>query len=321
MDARTGSGLRDGIAGVAARAVAIAGAGRRVARRGGEATAKSGQWAYAALASCEPPRVPAGELWELSLGTLVGGHPRTPGVVRRALRLLDRFGAVAVGPDRVGFDADDVLWDRVLEVRTSKAFEMLTAQALDREVDRLREMLPPLPGRTWLVTRATEVLATVVLAALEQGSADELGELTVPSEIVHRGLLGRRRTLSGGLFAVAVLTVVEQAGPSLLATAEQHGVPVTGAAPPAADDDRSARTAALRERTAAVSRRLRAFQEAADQEDEEDAGGTPGEPVPTLEGAGPAAVEARPADGAPAGDASPAAEAARHGAVPPARAD
>lgn len=270
MDTESEARSRGLMADAAARAGELADAGRRAARlagrRTGQATARGGQWAYAALAAWEPPQVPAAEPWKLSVGALVGRHRRTPGVVRKALGLLDGFGAVSVGPEGVGFDGDHVEWDRVEEIRTRSAYEMLTTQALDREVDRLREFLPPVPGRKWVVTKATEVLTTVVLAALEQGSEDRLGELTVPSEIVHRGLLGRRRTLSGGLFAVAVLTVVLPAGRSVLATAEEHGVKITEAAPPP-DPDRTERTETLRRRTDAISRRLRALQQAAAEAD------------------------------------------------------
>lgn len=272
MDMEPEAQSRSRMADVAARAGELADAGRRAARlagrRTGEATAKGGQWAYAALASWEPPQVPATEPWKLSVGALVGRHRRTPGVVRKALGLLDGFGAVAVGPEGVGFDGDDIEWDKVEEIRTRTAYEMLTTQALDREVDRLREFLPPVPGRKWVVTKATEVLTTVVLAALEQGSEDQLGELTVPSEIVYRGLLGRRRTLSGGLFAVAVLTVVRQAGRSVLATAEEHDVKITEAEP-LPEADRAQRTETLRRRTDAISQRLRALQRAAAETDAE----------------------------------------------------
>ncbi|WP_225846590.1 hypothetical protein [Streptomyces sp. HPF1205] len=308
MDTESEAQSRSRMADVAARAGELADAGRRAARlagrRTGEATAKGGQWAYAALASWEPPQVPAAEPWKLSVGALVGRHRRTPGVVRKALGLLDGFGAVAVGPKGVGFDGDDIEWDKVEEIRTRTAYEMLTTQALDREVDRLREFLPPVPGRKWVVTKATEVLTTVVLAALEQGSEDELGELTVPSEIVYRGLLGRRRTLSGGLFAVAVLTVVRPAGRSVLATAEQHDVKITEAEP-LPDADRTRRTETLRRRTDAISQRLRALQRAAAETDAEaeaegvlDAvpheAGPGAEAAPAAAGTAPAAADQAP---------------------------
>lgn len=270
-----GAGRPGAVASVAATAAQVRAAGRRAAERGGLVTARGGRWAHEVMLSAEPPRIPAAGPWRMAIGTLMLRGPRVPSLVRKVLGLLDRFGAVRFGPDSVGFDADDVAWDKVVEVRVRGAYDMLTAQALDREVDRLKAVLPPLPGRKRLVTAVAETLATVALAALEQGSGSgsesELGELTVPSEIVYRGLLGRERTLSGGLFAVAVLTVVEPARTGLLATARAHGIPVTGAAP-LPEASRAARTAALRERTAALSQRLRTIEQAARAEDAQDSG-------------------------------------------------
>ncbi|MFI9322011.1 hypothetical protein ACIGXI_19805 [Kitasatospora aureofaciens] len=230
-------------------------AGRQAVLRGGRSAA-GGRWALAALGSVAPPQVPVSEPWKLSLGMLIGRHPRTPGVVHRLLGLLDGYGAVHLGPSKVGFDGEEVEWDKVVEVRTRNAFEVLTTSALEQDVDRIREFLPPLPGRKWAVTRAGEALATVVLAALERGSVDQrLDEVTVPAQIVHRGLLGRPRTLDAGCFAAATLVIVGQARESLIATARQRGIPVRPAAAEA-EDDRAEHVAVLRERTDAVARLL-----------------------------------------------------------------
>ncbi|MFJ9770273.1 hypothetical protein ACIRVF_03410 [Kitasatospora sp. NPDC101157] len=166
-----------------------------------------------------------------------------------------------LGPSKVGFDGEEVEWDKVVEIRTRNAFEVLTTSALEQDVDRIREFLPPVPGRKWAVTKAGEALATVVLAALERGSVDQrLDELTVPAQIVHRGLLGRPRTLDAGCFAAATLVVAGQAGESLIATARQRGIPVRPAET-AAQDDRAEHVAVLRERTDAVSRLLQRIEE------------------------------------------------------------
>ncbi|SOB86004.1 hypothetical protein [Streptomyces sp. 1331.2] len=196
------------LVGAAAGAAAELGeAGRQAVLRGGRAAA-GGRWALTALGSVPPPSVPATEPWKLSVGTLIGRHPRTPTVVHKLLGLLDGLGAVHLGPTEVGFDGEEIAWDKVVEIRTRNAFEVLTTTALEQEVDRVREFLPPVPGRKWVVTKAGEALATVVLAALERGSVDQrLDELTVPARIVHRGLLGRPRTLDAGVFAAAVLVV------------------------------------------------------------------------------------------------------------------
>ncbi|MFD7450684.1 hypothetical protein [Kitasatospora sp. NPDC059827] len=230
-------------------------AGRQAVLRGGRSAA-GGRWALAALGSVAPPPVPATEPWKLALGTLIGRHPRTPAVAHKLLGLLDGYGAVHLGPVRVGFDGEEVEWDKVVEIRTRNAFEVLTTSALEQDVDRIREFLPPVPGRKWAVTKAGEALATVVLAALERGSVDQrLDELTVPAQIVHRGLLGRPRTLDAGCFAAAALVIVGQAGESLIATARQRGIPVRPAEA-VTEADRAEHVAVLRERTDAVARLL-----------------------------------------------------------------
>ncbi|GAB7184750.1 hypothetical protein ATKI12_4581 [Kitasatospora sp. Ki12] len=243
--------------GAAAQAAAGLGeAGRQVVRRGGQGAAAGGRWAHTALASVAPPAVPATEPWKLSVGTLIGRHPLTPAVVHKLLGLLDGLGAVHLGPSKAGFDGEEIEWDKVVEIRTRNAFEVLTTTALEQEVDRIRELLPPVPGRKWVVTKAGEALTTVVLAALERASADQrLDELTVPARIVYRGLLGRQRTLDAGAFAAAVLVVTDRAGESLIATARKRGIPVRPAEELAGPTD-AARVAALRERTDSVARLL-----------------------------------------------------------------
>ncbi len=247
------------------RAAQAAQVGRQAVLRGTR-TAASGQWAYTALTRIAPPPTPATEPWRLSIGVLRGRHPKTPALAHKALGLLDRFGAVQLGPTAVGFDGEEILWEKVVEIRTRNAFEVMTTQALEQEVDRLRELLPPVPGRKWVVTKAAEAIATVVLAALERGSVDQrLDEFAVPVEIVHKGLLGRQRVQVGGLFAAATLAVVEQASWSLTATAQQHGVPVTAAQPLAvAKPDGATHVKALRERTDAMAALLARLQSAPD---------------------------------------------------------
>lgn len=237
-------------------------AGRQAVLRGTRRAAQ-GEWAYAALTSIDPPAVPALEPWKISIGALLLRHPQIPQLAHKALGLLDGFGAVHIGPDAVGFDGEEIAWDKVIEIRTRNAFEVMTTQALEHEVDRLRQFLPPVPGRKWVVTKAAEAIATVVLAALERGSVDQrLDELDVPVEIVHRGLMGRHRVRTGGLFAAASLVVVDQLNASLLATAQKRGIPVRPADPlTVTEPDRAARVALLRERTDAIAERLARLQQ------------------------------------------------------------
>lgn len=243
------------------RAAQAAQVGRQALVRGTRNAAR-GEWAYTALTSVAPPPVPVIEPWRLSIGVLLGRHPKTPALAHKAFGMLDRFGAVQLGPAGVGFDGEEIPWEKITEIRTRNAFEVMTTQALEQEVDRLREFLPPVPGRKWVVTKAAEALATVVLAALERGSVDQrLDELPLPVEIVYKGMLGRQRVQVGGLFAAATLAVVDRAAWSLETTAQQHGIPVTAAESLAiAKPDRSAHVNALRERTDAMAARLARLQ-------------------------------------------------------------
>jgi hypothetical protein len=254
------------------RAAHVADVGRHAVMSGSRRAAEGavrGEWAYKALTSIAPPAVPVAEPWVLSVGALLGRHPRTPQLVHKALGLLDGFGAVHLSPEAVGFDGEEIPWEKLLEVRTRNAFEVMTTQALEQEVDRIRQFLPPVPGRKWLVTRAAEALATVVLAALENGSFDRpLDQIEVPVEIAYKGLLGRQRVMTGGLFAVAGLVVVGRAAESLDATAREHGIPVVPGQPLAdAQPDRADRVGMLRDRTDAMAEYLARLRREADATD------------------------------------------------------
>ncbi|MFE2408501.1 hypothetical protein ACFXDE_09175 [Kitasatospora sp. NPDC059408] len=280
-------------------------AGWQAALRGGRSVA-GGRWALTALTSVAPPPVPATEPWKLSVGTLLGRHPRTPAAVHKLLGLLDGVGAVHLGPVKAGFDGEEIEWDKVVEVQTRNAFEVLTTTALEQEVDKVREFLPPVPGRKWAVTKIGEALATVVLAALERGSVEQrLDELAVPARIVYRGLLGRQRTVDAGCFAVATLVVSGQVGESLIATARRRGIPVRPAEEPV-KPARAAHVATLRERTDAVARLLSRIEQPGGGA-EPDSIEAP-EPANALEASKVSLVKAPGAPDTPAGGPAPAPE-------------
>jgi hypothetical protein len=78
--------------------------------------------------------------------------------------------------------------------------------------------------------KVTEVVRAVVLIAVRE-HAQRAASVQVPPEIVSRaGWLGRRNTMTAGLFSSAVLALPTVAA-SVLVTARQHGVPII--APPA----------------------------------------------------------------------------------------
>lgn len=293
--------IRDQLRGIGGAVGSAAASGRAaVGNRigAGRARVASGDWVRGTLDALPAPAAPATVAWEFSLGALVCRHPKVPAITARPLRLLDGLGAVRFGPESVGFDGEDIPWEKVIRLTVHDAFASMTTAALDTEVDRVREVLPPLPGRKWAVTKVVEGLLTVVLASLEQADDRRLDSAEVACEITYRGLLGREKTLRASLFATALLARQTAVADSLVATARAHGVEVVAAIPEGGADDAAAaeRTRVLRARTDAVSARLRAQREQA------------ADVVPPTE---PAAVGSAPgttsaASAAPSGPSNPA---------------
>ncbi|MGA4542044.1 hypothetical protein ACPA54_18850 [Uniformispora flossi] len=261
-------GIRDAARGAGRQAVS----GLAAAKRATLGSGTEDGWVRKALDAQPRPGLPVAEPWELSFGTIVASHPRVPGAAAKLLGGLDGFGKIAIGPDSVGFDDADVSWDKVVEVRVHSAADLLPDAMIDYEVDRIRGLFPPIPGRKRLVAMAAEGLLTLVLAASEQ--ADRQDRL-LPCEIVVKGALGRTKTLTGGLFAAAVMTNLPEVGEGLVATAAAHGIPVTQAASPHAGA-KTERGKALRARSASLAAKLAAVRgsldEPADGDDSDDIG-------------------------------------------------
>ncbi|WP_431043788.1 hypothetical protein ACQUSR_19115 [Streptomyces sp. P1-3] len=233
----------------------IVGRGTRVGRTGATA---SGDWVLGVLGALPAPAAPAAEEWEFSLGALVCRHPRVPAITAKALRSLDSIGALRFGPESVGFDGEDIPWSKVVRLQLHNGFAAMTTDALDNEIDRIRELLPPIPGRKWAVTKVVEGLASVVLAALEQASDQRLDSVNVACEIVYRGTLGREKTLRANLFSTALLAHQVDVAYSLVVTAQSMGITVVPPEPSSMKVETAERIRALRERTDTVARELRA---------------------------------------------------------------
>lgn len=247
-------------------------AGKELMGRGAQAgrtrVNSGGDWVIGVLGSLPAPASPATEQWEFSLGTLVCRHPRVPAITAKALRPLDGIGALRFGPESVGFDGEDIPWEKVVRLQLHNGFAAMTTDALDTEVDRIREVLPPLPGRKWAVTKVVEGLATVVLASLEKAADQRLDSVNVACEIVHRGAFGREKTLRAGLFATAVLAHELDVAHSLVVTAQSKGIPVVPPDPHAMPVETAERVRALRERTDTVAAQLEAEEREAGPEPE-----------------------------------------------------
>ncbi|MFI1583476.1 hypothetical protein [Embleya sp. NPDC020630] len=323
--------IRDQLRGIGGAVGSAAASGRAAvgSRIGaGRARVASGEWVHATLDALPAPAAPTFVAWEFSLGALVCRHPKVPAITARPLRLLDGLGAVRFGPETVGFDGEDIPWEKVVRLTTHDAFESMTTAALDTEVDRIREVLPPLPGRKWAVTKVVEGLLTVVLASLEQADDRRIDRVPVACEITYRGLLGRERTLRASLFATALLARQTAVAESLVATARAHGVEVVEAASAGGSDDAAVaeRTRVLRARTDTIATKLRAQSEqaeavVADGEEEPDgveAARGIGDGSAGGAGAGPGAVAGSTTGTASASAAvTPAGVGPRRGAAPP----
>ncbi|MFI1970507.1 hypothetical protein [Streptomyces cinnamoneus] len=240
----------------------VAHAVQRGVDAGRNGTSASGDWVVSALRSLPAPAAPARQEWEFSLGALICRHPRVPAITAKALRPLDAIGALRFGPESVGFEGEDVPWSKVVHVQLHDAFSAMTTDALDAEIDRVRDLLPMVPGRKWVVTKAVEGLATVMLAALEQAGEQRLETVPVACEITYRGALGMKKTLRANMFTTALLAQQAEVMHSLVLTAQAYGVPVLPADPPRHGTPTGARVLALRSRTDAVAAQLRAEQDA-----------------------------------------------------------
>jgi hypothetical protein len=174
------------------------------------------------------PTQPLTGPWSVSIATVVSSHPKVPPfIVRRLLRRMDKFGSVTIGPTGVGFDDKTIRWNRILEIRAHPfANHVPPSVVIDRESDRVREMLPPIPGRRWIVGKVADGTMTVLTAFTPRGEQSVEAVPLLPCVIVYRNVFGRRSSLSAGLFAATVLALIPEACDSLLAMAAQQRIPV-----------------------------------------------------------------------------------------------
>jgi hypothetical protein len=201
------------------------------------------------LAHVQRPPVVLTEPWHVSIATLVSAHPKVPSIAARPLRRFDKFGSVTIGPARVGFDGKTIRWNRIIEIRTyPNASYIPPSVVINRESDRVREMLPPIPGRRRIVRAVAGGAVTVLSAFTPQPRQSPETAPLLPCEIVYRNVVGRRTSLSAGLFAATVLTQIPEASNSLLTMAAGHNVPVR-----AVPDGVSARRAARSDRVQGIA--------------------------------------------------------------------
>ncbi|MFD6093842.1 hypothetical protein ACFWGN_17135 [Oerskovia sp. NPDC060338] len=123
-------------------------------------------WVGRALDVYPRPDLPLTTHWDASAAGLVRQVPYVPRFATKPLELLDRFGAVHVGPQEIGFDGDAVDWDRVIELRTHPAWSSLSADALEANFAQYLRVIPRLPGRGWVLGKVSELLVSLYLAVV-----------------------------------------------------------------------------------------------------------------------------------------------------------
>ncbi|MFS0703387.1 hypothetical protein AB6N23_02585 [Cellulomonas sp. 179-A 9B4 NHS] len=203
-------------------------------------------WAGKVVAAYPRPSYPLASEWDASVQGLVRLVPLLPRFATAPLGLLDRFGAVTVGPERVGLDGTDVDWSRVVEIRTEPAWTCLSAAAFEADLARFVTFVPPVPGRGWLLRRVSELLMSLYLAVLPVGSGDDGADgapldalRTDPALTDGVGLLEHvvtsityTRRWGQGEATVSVPSALLQlalpgTADAVVRTARQHGVTVT----------------------------------------------------------------------------------------------
>ena len=225
--------------------------------RAADALGRGGNWMRESIAAAPAPTVPWTNPWKCTLAGILVRRPGSPLLTIHPLTLLDRFGALHLDGEQVGFDGEPHDWSKVGGVQMHPAFDLLTTRALGQEVDRIRPLLPPVPGRKRVLLFLAQNLSTVLLAALDQGD-DALGREIV-GEVLYRGRVpGGRRAARPGLFAAALLSLRPDINDALVEEARRHGVTVTPAdhvhRPAARGSEK--RIALLRQRTDAIIERI-----------------------------------------------------------------
>ncbi|MBD5785097.1 hypothetical protein IF650_02785 [Cellulosimicrobium terreum] len=140
------------------------------------------EWVLRAIAAYPRPAYPVEREWDVSVQGIVRLVPYVPRIATAPLGLLDRFGAVTIGPDRVGLDGKDVAWDRVVEVRTEPAWTCLSAEALEANLAQYVVAIPPVPGRGWVLRKISELLLTLYLAVVPPDDGED-GLLTLAAQL------------------------------------------------------------------------------------------------------------------------------------------
>ncbi|MBM0255995.1 hypothetical protein [Micromonospora sp. 4G55] len=214
------------------------------------------------FATVDGPALPLQETWAVGLGDLLRDHPEFPGMPGIAVGYLNKLGSLAISSKSISFDGTEVPWNKIEEIEFGSASELLISRALEHEIERLTDQLPPMPGRAWLVRQAVDVLIALCSSAdVPDGntrlrSAGMVGETSVgvPVKIAFRaGRLRGSRKLTPGMFVTLVAALVPNTSAAISAIARERGVKIT-ASPPLRYREQAV---AIRQVAGAVAERLR----------------------------------------------------------------
>ncbi|MBE9939009.1 hypothetical protein [Cellulosimicrobium cellulans] len=192
------------------------------------------EWVRRVIAAYPRPTYPLEREWDVSVQGVVRLVPYVPRFATAPLALLDRFGAVTIGPQRVGLDGKDVDWDRVVEVRTAPAWTCLSAEALEVNLAQYVVALPPLPGRAWVLGKISELLLSLYLAVLppDADGDDVLADAPpdrmfdrVVTEVVYRRRFGTGEA-QASTTSVLLQLALRGATDTIVRTAAERGVDV-----------------------------------------------------------------------------------------------
>ncbi|MFH6689428.1 hypothetical protein QVL82_11425 [Cellulosimicrobium funkei] len=192
------------------------------------------EWVRRVIAAYPRPTYPLEREWDVSVQGVVRLVPYVPRFATAPLALLDRFGAVTIGPRRVGLDGKDVDWDRVVEVRTAPAWTCLSAEALEVNLAQYVVALPPLPGRAWVLGKISELLLSLYLAVLPPDAEgdDVLADAPpdrmfdrVVTEVVYRRRFGTGEA-QASTTSVLLQLALRGATDTIVRTAAERGVDV-----------------------------------------------------------------------------------------------
>ncbi len=201
-----------------------------------------------------PPAGPITQPWSVGLGDLVGDIPGFPRRLDGLARRLDRFGGVAITPETIAFDGEDVEWADVTEVRVRHVLDYLVDDAVEQQLERLP--LPPFPGRKRVLEALGKAVLTWSLVLANEQLEKPNFDLRVPAEVDYRGRFRSTKTLGGGVVA-AIMLADPSVSASVIATAQAKGIPVVRA-----DNELDAaidRSAELRQKIAKIQAELDRF--------------------------------------------------------------